>query len=59
LKKRTKKLFSVSGSTALSRFGLVPRGMGKGFLLPFCKKEDLPSSSNFHTNILPAAVEEL
>jgi hypothetical protein len=41
LKKRTKKLLSVSGSALPPRVGMVQRAMCKSFLLLFFKKEDL------------------
>jgi hypothetical protein len=43
LKKRTKKLLSVSGRTEPAREGLELRARSKSFLLLFFKKEALPS----------------
>jgi hypothetical protein len=42
LKKRSKKLLSVSGGTEPTRVDLRLRAMGKSFLLLFFKKEVLP-----------------
>jgi ABC-type proline/glycine betaine transport system permease subunit/ABC-type proline/glycine betaine transport system substrate-binding protein len=42
LKKRTKKLLSVSGGRALSRVSRQPRATDKSFLFLFFKKEILP-----------------
>jgi hypothetical protein len=41
LKKRTKKLLSVSGNTEYTRVTRWLRAVGKSFLLLFFKKEDL------------------
>jgi hypothetical protein len=41
LKKRTKKLLSVSGDTAFPRLRLARQAICKGFLLLFFKKEVL------------------
>jgi hypothetical protein len=41
LKKRSKKLLSVSGGTESSRFDPVRRAFGKSFLVLFFKKEQL------------------
>jgi len=41
LKKRTKKLFSVSGATEFTRVGSMPQAMNKSFLFLFFKKEVL------------------
>jgi hypothetical protein len=43
LKKRTKKLLSVSDSSELSSSNSVPVAMDKSFLVLFFKKEALPS----------------
>jgi hypothetical protein len=45
LKKRTKKILSVSGGTALTFLGLVPQEICKSFLLLFFKKEAFLSST--------------
>jgi hypothetical protein len=42
LKKRTKKLLSIAGSTRAARVNHLPDAMGKSFLLLFFKKEGLP-----------------
>jgi len=42
LKKRTKKLLSVSSVTEVTCFGSMDRAMNKSFLFLFFKKENLP-----------------
>jgi hypothetical protein len=42
LKKRTKKLSSVSGASGAARVAAVQRATDKSFLLLFFKKEDFP-----------------
>jgi hypothetical protein len=44
LKKRTKKLLSVTGGTELAHLNGVPNAFSKSFLLLFFKKEVLFSS---------------
>jgi hypothetical protein len=43
LKKRTKKLLSIAGSTQSAFLARLPAALGKSFLLLFFKKEGLPS----------------
>jgi hypothetical protein len=43
LKKRSKKLLSISGGAGAPRVAAGPWATGRGFLLLFFKKEDLPS----------------
>jgi hypothetical protein len=48
LKKRTKKLLSVSGGTGTDYLGPTPRATVKSFLVLFFKKELLPSPLRFN-----------